>query len=465
MGCKFIILFLYLFIGLIKKYKSSTFKIKFKKYVSPPLKDFILSIYNNDIYISLKIGNPHQNMDKIFLKSNTHEFMIANKTIEKNNYNNSESSTSKIVSVSQYYQLQYTFKGYIIKDHFYLNNNENENNNVDLIEIQNITFIYASRINIDNYTAIIGLKLDENGVKKAKSLPEQLNELKYIKDSTWMIKYTSEKEGNFFLGEILNENVFPGFNKEEYRKTNAIIFGHYLSWDLLFAQIEFKNIKLNGPMQANLDFNFGLISCSNEYYNSIKNEFFNTHLKKGICNEYLYDYEDINNKIENIKSKFNYIVCKKSLNIKKFPKIKFYHTELDFVFELTYEDVFVTSNNKVYFLCINEIKNNQRWILGKTFFKKYNIIFDHGAKTIGIYGNYAKNKVNWIILEWFIVIILFLAFIFLLYTFIRRYRLNNYKSFEKRIKVDELNEQFYGEYKKEINFKEIKEENKIIDGN
>ena len=72
---------------------------------------------------------------------------------------------------------------------------------------------------------------------------------------------------------------------------------------------------------------------------------------------------------------------------------------------------------------------------------------------------------NWIILEWFIVIILFLAFIFLLYTFIRRYRLNNYKSFEKRIKVDELNEQFYGEYKKEINFKEIKEENKIIDGN
>ena len=462
MGSKFILLFLCLFIGLIKKYKSSTFKIKFKKYVSP-LKNFILSNYNNEIYISLKIGNPHQNIDKIFLKSDTHEFMIANKTIDKSNYNNSESSTSKIVSISQYYQLKYTFKGYIIKEHFYLDNNENNNDN--LIEIQNITFIYASIINIDNYTAILGLKLDENGVKKAKSLPEQLNELKYIKDSTWMIQYTSNHEGNIFIGEILNTNVFPGFNKEEYRKTNAIIFGHYLSWDLLFTQIELKNIKLNGPMQANLDFNFGLISCSNEYYNSIKNEFFNNYLKKGICNEYLYDYEDINNRIDNIKSKFNYITCKKSLNYKKFPKIKFYHTELDFVFELTYEDVFITSNDKVYFLCINEIKNNQRWILGKAFFKKYNVIFDHGAKTIGIYMNYSKNKVKWIILEWFIVIILFLSFLFLLYTFIRRYRLNNYKSFEKRIKVDELNEQFYGEYKKEINFKEIKEENKIIDGN
>ena len=438
----FATLFLYLFVGLIKKFKSSTFKIKFKKNILPPLEDYILSNYNNDIYISLKIGNPHQNMDKIYLKSDSHEFMIANKTIEKNNYNNSISSTSKIVSASQYYQLKYTYKGYIIKEHFYLSNNEN--NHEDLIEIQNLTFIYATRININNYTAIIGLKLDENGVKKAKSLPDQLNELKYIKESNWMIKYISENDGNFFLGEILNDNVFPGFNKKEYRKTNTIIYGNYLSWDLLFAQIEFKNIKLNGPMQANLDFNLGLISCSNEYYNSIKNEFFNSYLKRGICKEYLYYYEDINNRIENIKSKFNYIVCKKSLNIKKFPKIKFYHTELDFVFELTYEDVFAISNDKIYFLCINEIKNNQRWILGKTFFKKYNIIFDHGAKTIGLYGNYNKNRRNLIILEWVIVIILFLAFIFLLYTFIRRYRLNNYKSFEKKIKVDELNEEFYG---------------------
>jgi len=72
------------------------------------------------------------------------------------------------------------------------------------------------------------------------------------------------------MGQILNDEVYSGFKMEKYRKTNAVIFGRYLSWDLLFSQIEFNDIKMSGSLQANLDFGFGLISCSKEYYNSIK---------------------------------------------------------------------------------------------------------------------------------------------------------------------------------------------------
>lgn len=451
-----IIFILYLFFELIQKVKikSSTINIKFMKYISSTINDYLLSNYNNDIYISLKVGNPHQNIEKIFLKSDTYEFMIANKTIEKKNYNNSESYTSKIIALSQYYQLKYTYKGYAIKDHFYLNNQNNK-----IKELQNITFLYASKINFEKFTAVLGLKLDEEGVKKVKPFPEQLNELKYLEESTWMIQYTSDNEGNFFLGEILSKNVFPKFSLDEYRKTNAIISGHYLSWDLLFSQIKYNNIILNGPLQANLDFNFGLISCSNEYYNNIKNDFFNEYLDKGICQEYLYDYENEEKKIESIKNTFNYIICENSLKIKKFPELYFYHTELDFVFELNYKDFFLTYNDKIYFLCINVIKTNDKWVFGKPFFKKYNLIFDYKAKTIGLYGNYSKNKMNWILFEWIIVILLFLVFIYLAYTLIRRYRLRNYKTLETILKVHELNEEFDKTY----NFKEIKEENKIIE--
>jgi len=454
-------LFVILLFKIIEKTKShfSTIEIKFKKFITTQSEDFILSNYNNDIYITVQIGTPRQETGKIFLKSDSYEFMIANSTIEKKNYNKDHSYTSKLIVYPKYYTLKYTTKGIVLKDHFYLTDNNN-----NFIEYQNISFIYASRINNKIYSSVIGLKLTEEKIKKVNSFPRQLKDLKFIKDTTWMIKYTSEDEGNFLIGEVLTEKNFPNFDLENYRKTNTILFGNYLSWDLLFTKIEFKNIKLNGTMQANLDFDFGLISCSNEYYSAIKNVLFNKFITEGKCKELYFNKE--NQKNMNINSNFNYIVCEKSFNIKKFPEISFYHTELDYIFTLSYEDVFISFNDKIYFLCINEMTSNERWIFGKPFFKKYNIIFDQDLKTIGIYGDINKTSINWILLEWIIVIILFIVFILLAYTLIRRYRLNHYKTFEKKIKTDELNDKFNDEDYKEFNLhnlNKVKEENKIID--
>ena len=454
------IIILFIFFELIKLSQCLTFriKIKFNSQFFQIYDDYILSNYINDIYISLKAGNPHQNLNKIFIKSDSHEFMISNRILDKNGYNNTESYTSKIISSPKYYQLKYSVKGYILKDDLYLYNNQGDDG---LLELQNITFIYATKINEENYPSVLGLKLNEEDIIKTKSFPIQLNDLKYIKGATWMIKYNSENEGYYYLGDILNNDIFPNFNKKNYMKTNAIIFGRYLSWDLLFSQIVFNDIKLNGPLQANLDFNFGLISVSKEYYTNIKKEFFLKYLNKGICKELIYNYTDKSNNIKTIKSIFNYIVCENTLKIKNFPQIYFYHTQLDFIFELNYKDIFTTFKNKIYFLCIYELNNN-RWIFGKIFFKKYNIIFDHIAKTIGVYSEKNTSKIkSKLLFEWFIVIILFITFVILMYTLIKRYRLNNYKSFEKKIKVNELNEDLNHEYKDLCYFKN---ENKIIDG-
>ena len=459
----FLFLFIILLFKIIEKAKSqlSTIEIKFKKLITTQSNDFILSNYNNDIYISAQIGTPRQDMKKIFLKSDSYEFMIANSTIEKSNYNKDHSYTSKLIVYPKYYSLKYTIKGIVLKDNFYLTD---DNNN--MAEYQNISFIYASRINNKIYTSVIGLKLSEENIKKVKPFPCQLKDLNIIKDTTWMIKYDSEDEGNFLIGDVLNENNFPNFDSEDYRKTNTILFGNYLSWDLLFTKIEFNNIRLNGPMQANLDFSFGLISCSDEYYSAIKTELFDKFINEGKCKELYFNKENENQKNMNINSKFKYIVCEKSFNIKKFPEISFYHTELDYVFTLSYEDAFISSNDKIYFLFINEMTSNERWRFGKPFFNKYNIVFDHNLKTIGIYGNINKTSVNWVLLEWIIVIILFIIFSLLSYTLIRRYRLNHYKTFEKRIKTDELSDNFNENNYKEFNLnylEKAKDENKIID--
>ena len=171
----------------------------------------------------------------------------------------------------------------------------------------------------------------EDEIKNAKVFPRQLYDLKYVNDANWMIKYTNDEEGYFYVGDILNDNIFSSFNIEKYRKTNAVVYGSYLSWDLTFSQIKSDSIILNGPMQAFLDFNFGLISCSNEYYNHIKKEFFNKYINEGKCSEKFYN-RNSNNNIVKLESNFSYIVCDKSLKIKDFPDLIFLHSALDYIF-------------------------------------------------------------------------------------------------------------------------------------
>ena len=438
----------------------------FKKLSSTNNNDYILSNYDVDIYISFQIGKQKDNLDKIFLKSDTNEFMIvkAGSPINNNQYDAETSSSSKKVFYLKSYNLKYTSRACIFKDKFFLTDSENKKPS----EFNNITFLYADSLNIEKYPGIIGLKLVEDDIKNVKPFPCQFSDLEYANNATWMIKYTNDEEGLFYVGDILNKNIFPGFNLEKYRKTNAVVYNLYLSWDLTFSQIKSNGIILNGPMQAFLDFNFGLISCSNEYYNHIKKEFFDKYIKKGKCQEKFYNKNDNNNQIK-INYNFNYIVCDKSLKTKNFPEISFSHSALDFTFKLDYKDVFVNYNDKIYFLIINEVEKNERWKFGKIFFKKYNIIFDHNAKTIGIYDDsYSKSSVVLIVFGWIIAIILIMVALFLAYTLIKRYRLNNYKAFIKKEKVNEMEDNYnsFFENKKDskiINMEEAKEEeNKII---
>ena len=464
---KSLVLFVY-FIIINKVFdKSTKAEMFFKKQSSINNNDFILSNYDVDIYISFQIGYKKEALEKIFLKSDTNEFMIlkAGSSLFNNKYDAEISPSSKKVVYLKSYNLKYTLRASIFRDTFFLTNSENE----ELTEFNDLSFLYADSLLNEKYPGIIGLKLVENDIRNVRPFPCQFTDLNHSNNATWMIKFNNDEEGIFYVGDILNKKVFPGFNSEVYRKKNAVVYNLYLSWDLTFSQIKSNKIILNGPMQAFLDFNFGLISCSKEYYDHIKNNFFLEYIKSGKCSENSYNKNDNNNQIK-LNSNFSYIVCDKSLKVKKFPELIFSHSALDYIFKLTYEDVFVTYNDKIYFLIINETEKNERWKFGRIFFKKYNIIFDHNAKTIGIYDDsYSKSKILLIIFEWIIAILLILVAIFLAYTLFKRYRLNNYKSFIKREKADEM-EDNYGIFQnkkddKIINLEETKNEEKKLNEN
>ena len=185
----------------------------------------------------------------------------------------------------------------------------------------------------------------------------------------------------------------------------------FIQWDLFFKDIYFYssniyneeniiNNKINlikedndGSANAILDFNYGLITGSKNYYNLIKEDFFNFYINSSICFENQTQIKDRSNKIYLycLKDKFN------TKDINSFPSLYFYHSEFNYTFELNHKDLFRHDENYIYFLVLFDTNKQNIWTLGKIFLSKYQFYFNHDSKMIGFCDDnneYYKNKIN-----------------------------------------------------------------------
>ncbi len=109
--------------------------------------------------------------------------------------------------------------------------------------------------------------------------------------------------------------------------------------------------------------------------------------------------------------------------------------EYDFVF--TYKDLFITFNDRKYFLITYKI-NSITTILGKPFFKKYTMVFNPDNKQIGHYikiGNEIQQKNYRQIIILIIIIIILIAILvslFLIY----------FKLYGRKKRKNELDENY-----------------------
>ena len=180
-----------------------------------------------------------------------------------------------------------------------------------------------------------------------------------------------------------------------------------------------------------------------EYYNYIMNKFFNKYLNESICN-----LKSMTQKLDS----YNMIVCENNNNfdIKSFPSLHFYHSDLNISFSLTYNDLFEAKNNKYYFLVVYSTFSSSYWKLGKPFLKKYQITLNLDAKSISFYKNYAvgdddKNinyenkdgKTNNIVL---IIICIGLSLILFVVSY---FFIKNIKNGKKKKRANELKDDDY----------------------
>ena len=277
------------------------------------------------------------------------------------------------------------------------------------VSLKNFAFLYSGESN-KNFYGFIGLQnFFREFISKSNEKPIFLNQLKEL----GIINYLS-----FSINQTSNDTGFINFNLEpheyapelysdqhkhimfvngvESKDINSAL-GEYL-WNLEISLVYYKNhenklITVNtdhyelGDQQYATILNpaSGLIKGPLSFYNLINKDFFKDFIKNKICAS-----STVN------KLSFYYCDAKYKNKLKeKFPNLYLYHQEQDYKFVLEFDDLFEEINGTLYFLvCYDKgifgddaFTKISEWVLGRPFFKKYQLSFDVEKKQVLFYEN------------------------------------------------------------------------------
>ena len=327
--------------------------------------NYIDKLFQNRIYITVEIGNPKKSIN-LYVTMDTSYLIISNSSIDSSYYNNIKSQTYLNTSELTDFYSEYFSNGYYARETFwFLTSLENKQKE----KFDSIEFIHAMK-----FSSITKISPGYFGLQiPKKNKPNIYNCLKkenIISEEYWNLKYTSDNEGYFILGEYPSE-----YSEENWvRKINAFTCGPEstnLCWTLKFNDIKFGEISVNRDRVARLNPEFEFIIGTGEYDYKISENFFNklnNKCEKKLSESYYYYYE-----------------CDKDIDISNFNNLEFSHSEFMYTFILTKDDLFKIYNDKMYFLIIFYMYASyaNSWKLGKPFLKKYN--FGYNTENNKIY--------------------------------------------------------------------------------
>ena len=285
---------------------------------------------------------------------------------------------------------------------------------------------YYSKMEVKEYNdkkqcAILGLKMNlpvyeydriQNFVKTF-----YVNE--NINSYQWTVKYTKDNEGLVIIGDSpLNYDPMFINKKYEEHQTQAIGESTTVDFGIDFNDITFgsKDFEIK---HAHFNHDLGVLLVNKIIYEKIKNSFFVNYLgDKKICSEgWVYE-------------KYGYIYCDSNKftdsDIKSLPKLIFKQTNMNYIFELNYEDLFSKQKDgRIYFLIVFDL-NYKTFKIGKPFLKKYSLTVDNKKNLITYFRIKEENEDNgysrivWIVILSVFVVILAGTTGFFAYKFIKK---------------------------------------------
>ena len=223
--------------------------------------------------------------------------------------------------------------------------------------------------------------IDDNSNKRVAQDNEQLNLL------------YNESFGGIYGSHAAHELLHTYYTDRKVEKT----------WG-----INFKQISLNHT---------GISSFSTQSVIKVENNFIKApHNFLPVLQREFLNLADIRDKCSIYNSfKYKFILCKKDLDVDKFPKLEFYSDDLDYTFIFEGKDLFIydEKNKNLLFLIIFDKHTpiETVWELGLPFLKKEKLYFDLDKELITVYykENNIKYKYNSLSL---IINVILISFIF-----------------------------------------------------
>jgi hypothetical protein len=287
--------------------------------------------------------------------------------------------------------------------------------------INNISLILATQL-LYNESGALGLKLDYSfDYGGDGSFIYQAKKMANFDNYAFMLKYDNDDKGELIIGSYphLYDNKY---NEKDLFYQRAGKINNNVDWVIEFDMIKYDNKtieRINNKCLIQIE--YALIHAP---FN-VKNYFIDNYFKNQCNQEFL------------IRKNIIMINCDKKFDISTFKNLSFISKDIDYEFVFTYKDLFIENGSKYIFSIIFDMKLNDKdntWILGKTFMKKYQLIYDLDRKIIGLYKGNSSKGFNFYILFLIILILVIIGLIYYIFFYIKTPR---------KIRANELEDDNY----------------------
>ena len=348
--------------------------------------DLINNIFYNKIYLNLSIGTSVQTVP-FELDNGVQTFCVTNDV-----FNAKQSSTYENISQKEI-EINYevTRKGYLSKDILNINDNSKK-----------INFILGTQIPYRlSKLGIIGLRIPYlvhegvfpffSSLKDAGLINSFIWTLKFFDNISLFEQITYDKNKENIIGEFIfggkpskYENDSHKYNDNAYYTINLSPSLDIRLWQFNFSKIyinlkegeNISQIEYQDDKNAEISIKYSFISGPQYFLYFLEEHYLYSPLVDGLCTEEVIDF-------------YTYLECDSSFKPETFPNISFVQRDFEYIFNLTYEDLFVFDEKKQKYIFLILIRDNSMlWELGTIFLRKFQFVFDENNKVIGMYKYY-----------------------------------------------------------------------------
>lgn len=391
----FLFIFFVSFFYLIKSSEFISLQLNYYYKPEAPLSSYLytkikLGEPNSTIYAYISSKNPLFSMFEVLKKLDESELSTYYNISSSQSFKNISCLGMKFVSSDKDIQAQENFRFNLY------NNKTKEYREIEIKDFNFVLGVKTFKLSGYIYYMNIGFPIIRSGSERDYFyFILQLKEKNITENFDWFIYFEDNKK--LKESEIFNMKDLSNINpiliigeKPHYFKNDLFYKSQLLStytevyaWTLKFKEVY---IAFNETLKIRLDEKLVeiylddlKIYAPNYYMNIVKREFFK---KYPDCHEY--------------KDEEKIYYCDKTDtftidNLKSFPTLYFDHYDFEYVFELTYKDLFVEHEGKFIFLVVEN--RNDDWLIGYSFLKKYQFVFNEDSRSIGFYNpNLPKEK-------------------------------------------------------------------------